>query len=75
MGALDVRSQPQYSGLIVDERTVLGSSTLPETLASLLKKAYDESTLPDHTDERLAAIFQLFRVIANLCMDHGKVVA
>ncbi|KZS99283.1 hypothetical protein SISNIDRAFT_448166 [Sistotremastrum niveocremeum HHB9708] len=54
----------------VDERTVLGGTSLPETIAALLKKAYHESTLPDLTDERLAALFQLFRVTANLCMDH-----
>ncbi|EPQ58166.1 hypothetical protein GLOTRDRAFT_136931 [Gloeophyllum trabeum ATCC 11539] len=51
----------------VDSHTALGKTLLPQTLTSLLKSAIGEST-PDPS--RTAAVYEILRVGANLCMDH-----
>lgn len=53
----------------VDNHTVLGKSDLPQTLAVLFKLSLND--LPTPPDERVSASFELLRVAANLCMDHG----
>ena len=52
-----------------DQHTALGRTSLPQTLNSLLKAAsHGEKTPP--SDKR-GPIFEILRVGANLCMDHG----
>lgn len=52
-----------------DQHTTLGRTLLPQTLNSLLKATlHGEKTPP--SDKR-DAIFEILRVGANLCMDHG----
>jgi hypothetical protein len=53
-----------------DNHTALGATPLPRTLTSLLKLALNDSTVVD--TPHAAVVFELFRVAANLCMDHGK---
>ncbi|EJD06025.1 uncharacterized protein FOMMEDRAFT_104451 [Fomitiporia mediterranea MF3/22] len=54
----------------VDEHTTLGKTLLPQTLTSLLKVALEGSRVPD--DAHAAAVLELLRVGANLCMDHNE---
>ena len=53
----------------VERQTALGKTLLPQTLTSLLKGATDGAALPKPTQK--PAIYELLRVGANLCMDHG----
>lgn len=53
----------------VEQQTALGKTLLPQTLTSLLKGAIDGATIPAAPQKQ--AIFELLRVGANLCMDHG----
>jgi hypothetical protein len=53
-----------------DNHTALGKTLLPQTLTSLLKAALGGASIPDET--RTSAVFEVLRVSANLCMDHGK---
>lgn len=55
---------------IVDNHTALGRTLLPQTLTTLLKNALSGSSTP--SEARTAAVFELLRIAANLCMDHGK---
>lgn len=55
--------------LLVEQQTTLGKTLLPQTLTSLLKSATDGSHIPGPAQK--AAIFELLRAAANLCMDHG----
>jgi len=52
-----------------DQHTVLGRTLLPQTLNSLLKTTFHGEKTPP-ADKR-GAIFEILRVGANLCMDHG----
>jgi hypothetical protein len=54
----------------VDNHTALGKTSLPQTLTSLLKLALHGSVIPDVAYS--PAVFEVLRVAANLCMDHGK---
>ena len=53
----------------VEQQTTLGKTLLPQTLTSLLKGAIDGAAIPG--DPQKQAVFELLRVGANLCMDHG----
>jgi len=53
----------------VDEHTALGRTLLPQTLTLLLKASLESTRIPE--GERSAAMFELLRVGANLCMDHS----
>jgi hypothetical protein len=59
-----------FDALPVDNHTALGKTALPQTLTSLLKLALHGSVIPDIN--YTSAIFEVLRVAANLCMDHGK---
>jgi hypothetical protein len=59
------------SYLSEDNHTVLGNTSLPQTLTSLLKEALNGATVPD--DAHASAVFEIFRVAANLCNDHGEI--
>ena len=52
----------------VEQQTALGQTLLPQTLTSLLKSALNDRD----SSSCKAAIFELLRVSANLCMDHGE---
>jgi hypothetical protein len=52
-----------------DNHTVLGGSTLPQDLTSLLSNALDGSSVP--SDTRATTVFEILRVSANLCVEHG----
>ena len=52
-----------------DQHTALGRTLLPQTLNSLLKATFHGEKTPP-SDKR-GAIFEILRVGANLCMDHG----
>ncbi|CCL99147.1 uncharacterized protein FIBRA_01162 [Fibroporia radiculosa] len=54
----------------VDQQTALGKTLLPQTLNSLLKVAINGAAVPDSACK--PAIYEILRVAANLCMDHGK---
>ncbi|KZT68996.1 hypothetical protein DAEQUDRAFT_727172 [Daedalea quercina L-15889] len=54
----------------VQQQTFLGQSLLPQTLSSLLKGAFSGAQIPD--PQAKAAIYELLRVGANLCMDHDE---
>lgn len=58
------------SSIRVQEQTTLGRTLLPQTLTSLLKAALEGSRIPNAT--RIKAVYDLLRVGANLCMDHGE---
>jgi hypothetical protein len=52
-----------------DQHTALGRTLLPQTLNSLLKTTFHgEKTPPSY---KRGAIFEILRIGANLCMDHG----
>ncbi|KAF6765164.1 hypothetical protein DFP72DRAFT_870286 [Ephemerocybe angulata] len=51
-----------------DTHTLLGKSSLPQNLASLITLALHGSPYP--SDEYTAPIFEMLRVSANLCLDH-----
>ena len=53
-----------------DQHTSLGRTLLPQTLSSLLKTASHGERTP--SSDKRGAIFEILRVGANLCMDHGK---
>lgn len=58
----------------VDHKTQLGDSSLPETLTGLLKTATTtagEAGIPSSTAAK-AAVYELLRVGANVCSDHGE---
>lgn len=58
----------------VDHKTQLGDSSLPETLAGLLKTATTtagEAGIPSSTAAK-AAVYELLRVGANVCSDHDQ---
>ncbi|KAF7338334.1 GTP binding [Mycena venus] len=54
----------------VDNHTALGQTPLSQTLAALLASALHGATIP--ALPYIPAVFELLRVSANLCMDHGK---
>ena len=58
-----------FLSYLVERQTALGKTLLPQTLTSLLKGATDGAAVPKPTQK--PAIFELLRVGANLCMDHG----
>lgn len=53
-----------------DIHTTLGRTFLPQTLTSLLKASLDGSPIP--SPARTPAVFEILRIGANLCMDHGR---
>jgi hypothetical protein len=53
-----------------DNHTTLGRTFLPQTLTSLLRSALNGSSIPSTV--RTSAVFEILRIGANLCMDHGK---
>lgn len=55
---------------IVDNHTILGKTTLPQSLTFLLTLALHGSLTPPDTST--SVVFELLRVAANICMDHGK---
>lgn len=55
---------------VVEQQTALGQTLLPQTLTSLLKGALNDSQSSGAVCK--PAIFELLRVAANLCMDHGE---
>jgi hypothetical protein len=57
-------------GSIDDIHTTLGRTLLPQTLTSLLKSSLEGSLVP--SGARTSAVFEILRIGANLCMDHGK---
>lgn len=63
---------PSYRSA-VDNHTILGKSALPATLNRLLKIVLD-TPLSALEDVQTGATFEILRVGANLCMDHGKCV-
>ena len=52
-----------------DQHTALGQTHLPQTLNTLLKTTFQGEKTPP-SDKR-GVIFEILRVGANLCMDHG----
>ncbi|EIW85225.1 hypothetical protein CONPUDRAFT_48689 [Coniophora puteana RWD-64-598 SS2] len=62
--SLRVRNGPE------DIHTVLGKSPLPQTITALLKTALENSQIPDN--EHSAAVLELLRVGANLCVEHDQ---
>ncbi|KAI0950311.1 hypothetical protein AcV7_008820 [Taiwanofungus camphoratus] len=54
----------------VEQQTALGRTLLPQTLTSLLKSAISGATVPEPACK--AAIYEILRVGANLCMDHDE---
>ncbi|TEB35889.1 hypothetical protein FA13DRAFT_1752625 [Coprinellus micaceus] len=52
----------------VDNHDILGKSSLPQTLGSLITLALHGAPYP--ADEYTAPIFEVLRVSANLCLDH-----
>lgn len=54
----------------MDNHTALGQSGLAQTLTTLVTSALHGSAVPDPAFT--APLFELLRVSANLCMDHGK---
>ncbi|KAI0093611.1 hypothetical protein BDY19DRAFT_917898 [Irpex rosettiformis] len=54
----------------VEQQTALGKTLLPQTLTSLLKGAAQGSAIPG--PDQKAAVFELLRVAANLCVDHDE---
>jgi len=52
-----------------DNHTALGNTSLPQTLTSLLRGALGGNPIPD--DAHTVVVFEIFRVAANFCMDHG----
>ena len=59
---------PADSRPLVEQQTALGKTLLPQTLTSLLKGALNDRDGPGCK----SAIFELLRVAANLCRDHGR---
>lgn len=58
---------------VVDNHTILGKTTLPATLNHFMKLVVASS--PESLDDaQTLAAYELLRVGANLCMDHGKYV-
>jgi len=55
--------------LLADLHSVLGKGTLPSSIVALLSKAFKEG-IPNQA--ATLASFELFRLAANLCMDHGS---
>lgn len=53
----------------VERQTAIGKTFLPQTLTSLLKGALGAVSIPP--DGKKSAVFEILRVGANLCMDHG----
>ncbi|EJD53028.1 hypothetical protein AURDEDRAFT_110826 [Auricularia subglabra TFB-10046 SS5] len=53
-----------------DHHTVLGKTELPNALANLLALAYSKIDGLPRSSEALAAVYELLRIGANLCMDH-----
>ncbi|KAM6500561.1 hypothetical protein JOM56_003575 [Amanita muscaria] len=53
-----------------DTHTLLGRTALPTTLTTLLSLALHDSSVPDTAYS--AAVNELLRVAANLCMDHNE---
>ncbi|KIJ69418.1 hypothetical protein HYDPIDRAFT_80271 [Hydnomerulius pinastri MD-312] len=62
--SLRVRNGPE------DNHTILGQTTLPQDLTSLLSKALSASSIPD--DAHAPAVFEILRVGANLCVEHDQ---
>jgi hypothetical protein len=56
----------------VDNHTLLGKTSLPSTLNSLLKIAVGSSSQQPSDAASTLATYEILRVGANLCMDHGK---
>ncbi|KAH9934795.1 uncharacterized protein B0H18DRAFT_978305 [Fomitopsis serialis] len=54
----------------VEQQTLLGQSVLPQTITSLFKTAFAGSEIPNPRSK--AAVYELLRVGANLCMDHDE---
>ena len=54
----------------VEQQTALGQTLLPQTLNGLLKGATAGASAPDHG--RKQAIYEILRIGANLCRDHGE---
>lgn len=54
----------------MDNHTKLGKSALPQTLTDLLTIALHGSAIP--SDEYITAVFEVLRIAANLCLDHGE---
>ncbi|KAI0695924.1 hypothetical protein BC835DRAFT_1533592 [Cytidiella melzeri] len=54
----------------VEQQSALGKTLLPQTLTSLLKGATHGSPIPG--PDQKAAVFEILRVAANLCMDHDE---
>lgn len=71
---------PRYDNLVttytsptlslVDNHTALGETDLPKTIQSLCELAIKDSPTPP--DSRVVPVFELSRVAANLCVDHGN---
>ncbi|KAF8559536.1 hypothetical protein OG21DRAFT_1430391 [Imleria badia] len=53
-----------------DNHTILGRSTLPQDLTSLLCKALDGLSVPN--DTRATTVLEILRVSANLCVEHDQ---
>jgi hypothetical protein len=53
-----------------DNQTELGKTKLPAALTVALKSFLDSQSTPQ--PDTLSAIYEILRVAANLCMDHGK---
>lgn len=54
----------------VDNHTILGKTLLPQDLTSLFTLSLHDSTTPE--EKYTSVVFELLRVAANFCMDHGK---
>jgi len=49
---------------------MLGNTLLPQNLTTLLTSALNGTLIPDAC--RTAPVFEILRVGANLCVEHGK---
>jgi hypothetical protein len=56
--------------LIEDNHTTLGKTLLPQNLTTLLTSALNGTVIPDAG--RTAPVFEILRVGANLCVEHGE---
>ncbi|EGN93229.1 hypothetical protein SERLA73DRAFT_64433 [Serpula lacrymans var. lacrymans S7.3] len=72
---VEITTQNLANGLRVrggpdDNHTMLGLTSLPQTLTALLRNALNGSSIP--TVEHSAPVYEILRVGANLCMDHDQ---
>lgn len=65
-----IRHEITESIVLVDNHTVLGRTALPQSLTSLFTLSLQGGAIPN--DNFTSVVFEILRVAANICMDHGK---